>query len=108
MVQPAVDDAIDFARIRRVLVIKLRHHGDVLLTSPVFSVLKGAAPHVEVDALVYRETAPMLDRHPAISLVHTLDRRPKQRSRLHTLRAELRLWPGLRCRRDDLLIHVTE
>ena len=63
MVQPAVDDAVDFARIRRVLVIKLRHHGDVLLTSPVFSVLRRAAPQAEVDALVYGETAPMLERH---------------------------------------------
>ena len=51
MVQPAVDDAVDFARIRRVLVIKLRHHGDVLLTSPVFSVLRRVAPQAEVDAL---------------------------------------------------------
>ncbi|TMI09272.1 MAG: putative lipopolysaccharide heptosyltransferase III [Betaproteobacteria bacterium] len=108
MVQPAVDDAIDFARIRRVLVIKLRHHGDVLLTSPVFSVLKRAAPHVEVDALVYRETAPMLDRHPAISIVHTIDRRLKQRGRLPMLRAELRLWRALRGRRYDLVIHLTE
>ena len=55
-----VPDAIDFAGLRRVLVTKLRHHGDVLLTSPVFSVLKAHAPHLEIDALVYRETAPML------------------------------------------------
>src|SRR5256885_13485816 len=108
MVQPAVDDAIDFARIRRVLVIKLRHHGDVLLTSPVFSVLKRAAPHVEVDALVYRETAPMLDRHPAISIVHTIDRRLKQRGRLPMLRAELRLWRALRGRPDHLVIPLAE
>jgi hypothetical protein len=39
-----VPDAIDLASIRRALVIKLRHHGDVLLTSPVFQVLKNHAP----------------------------------------------------------------
>jgi heptosyltransferase-3 len=108
VVQPAVDDAIDFARIRRVLVIKLLHHGDVLLTSPVFSALKRAAPHAEVDALVYRETAPMLDRHPAISIVHTIDRQLKQRGRLLALRVELRLWRALRGRRYDLVIHLTK
>jgi len=35
-----LNDSIDLNQVRRVLVIKLRHHGDVLLTSPVFSVLK--------------------------------------------------------------------
>jgi len=28
-------DAIDLSAVRRALVIKLRHHGDVLLTSPM-------------------------------------------------------------------------
>ena len=67
MLPPAVADAIDPAGVRRALVIKLRHHGDVLLASPVFSVLKRAAPHAEIDALVYPETAPMLAGHPAIA-----------------------------------------
>jgi hypothetical protein len=55
------------ADVGRALVTKLRHHGDVLLTSPVFTVLKRAAPLGEIDALVYRETAPMLAGHPAIA-----------------------------------------
>jgi heptosyltransferase-3 len=36
-------DAIPTAAIRRVLVTKLRHHGDVLLASPVLSTLARAA-----------------------------------------------------------------
>ena len=48
----AAADAPDFARIRRALVIKLRHHGDVLLTSPVLQALQEAAPQAEIDALV--------------------------------------------------------
>ena len=32
---------------KRVLIIKLRHHGDVLLTSPVFTVLKKNWPDVQ-------------------------------------------------------------
>ena len=46
-------DAISLGEIARALVIVLRHHGDVLLASPVLSVLKGHAPRIEVDALVY-------------------------------------------------------
>ena len=44
-------DPVDLQSVRRVLVTKLRHHGDVLPATPVFSVLKSHAPHVEVDAL---------------------------------------------------------
>ena len=98
MLPPAVADAIDPARIRRALVIKLRHHGDVLLTSPVFSVLKRAAPQAEIDALVYRETAPMLAGHPAISVLHTIDRSLKQRGSRPRLRGEWGLLAGAAAR----------
>ncbi|MEO8674155.1 MAG: putative lipopolysaccharide heptosyltransferase III [Casimicrobiaceae bacterium] len=108
MIPPAVDDAIDLSRVRRALVIKLRHHGDVLLASPVFTALKRAAPHAEIDALVYLETAPMLQRHPAISIVHTIDRRHKDRGPLSQLIGDGRLWRALRARRYDLVVHLTE
>src|ERR1700694_4337985 len=108
MPEPAVDDAIDLARIRRVLVIKLRHHGDVLLASPVFTVLKHAAPHADVDALVYLETAAMLERHPAISVVHTIDRSLKHRGVGAQARGEWRLWRALCARRYDLVLQLTQ
>jgi len=44
-------DAVPLSEVRRVLVTKLRHHGDVLLASPVFSTLSRAAPAAEIDAL---------------------------------------------------------
>jgi heptosyltransferase-3 len=108
MMTPAVDDAIDLDRVRRVLVIKLRHHGDVLLTSPVFTVLKRAAPHAEIDALVYRETLPMLERHPAIGVVHTIDREQKTRGPIAQLAGEFRLLRAMRDRRYDLVVHLTD
>ena len=71
--------------------------------------LKRAAPHAEIDALVYAETAPMLANHPAIA------RAPHDRPRLE---APGRCAPGrapngrccatLRARRYDLLVHLTE
>jgi heptosyltransferase-3 len=101
-------DAIDLSSLRRVLVIKLRHHGDVLLTSPVFSVLKNHAPHLEVDALVYRDTAEMLTLHPAISEVHAIDRNWKKQGLLRQGKGEWQLFSRLRSRRYDLIIHLTE
>ena len=108
MLPPAVADAIDPASLRRLLVIKLRHHGDVLLTSPVFTVLKRAAPQAEIDALVYHETAPMLEGHPAISKLHTIDRSKKREGVVARVGAELGLWRALIGRRYDLVIHLTD
>lgn len=101
-------DAIDLTALRRVLVIKLRHHGDVLLTSPVFTVLKNHAPQIEVDALVYLDTAEMLTFHPAISVVHTIDRNWKLLGPLRQAGEEWRLLSLLRARHYDLIIHLTE
>ncbi|BAN36660.1 lipopolysaccharide heptosyltransferase III [Sulfuricella denitrificans skB26] len=101
-------DAIDLSTLSRVLVIKLRHHGDVLLTSPVFSVLKNHAPHLEIDALVYQDTAEMLSLHPAISQLHAIDRTWKSAGILTQAKAEWKLLSALRARRYDLVIHLTE
>jgi heptosyltransferase-3 len=103
-----IADAIDLALIHRVLVIKLRHHGDVLLASPVFSALKRLGPHLEVDALVYLETAAMLEGHPAIRRIHTIDRELGHAGGIRRIRGELGLWRDLRAGRFDLVVHLTE
>ena len=101
-------DAIDLSQVRRALIIKLRHHGDVLLSSPVFSVLKSRAPEAEIDALVYADTAEMLSGHPAISRMHLVDRAWKGAGVLARAAAEWALWRALKARRYDLIIHLTE
>jgi heptosyltransferase-3 len=101
-------DAVPLGEVRRALVIKLRHHGDVLLSSPVFSVLKAHAPDIEIDALVYADTAEMLTLHPAISQVHGIDRKWKQLGVFGQLRAELALYQAMKARGYDLIIHLTE
>lgn len=101
-------DRIDFSEIRRVLVIKLRHHGDVLLSSPVFAALRHHAPQLEIDALVYADTAPLLQDHPDIREVFGIDRAWKRMGPLRQAREEWRLLRNLRKARYDLLIHLTE
>ena len=101
-------DPVPLHLVRRALVTKLRHHGDVLLASPVFTTLGRAAPGIEIDALVYAETAPMLTGHPAIAQLHTIDRDWKKQGMLTQARAEWALLRTLRARRYDLLIHLTE
>jgi heptosyltransferase-3 len=101
-------DAIDLSALRRVLVIQLRHHGDVLLASPLFTVLRNRVPSAELDALVYSDTRPMLDLHPAIAQVHVVNRAWKDLGGLARLAQEWRLFAGLRERRYDLVVHLSE
>jgi heptosyltransferase-3 len=103
-----LSDPVPLPEIHRVLVTKLRHHGDVLLTSPVFNALARAIPGVEIDALVYRGTESMLAGHPCIAHVHTIDRTWKRQGVMTQLIHEWRLLRQLRARRFDLLIHLTE
>lgn len=103
-----VRDAIDLNQIQRVLVTKLRHHGDVLLTSPVFQVLKNHAPHLEIDALVYAETMPMLTLHPAIQNVYAIDRAWRSEPFFARLLREINLYSSLKSRRYDLVVHLSD
>ena len=99
----AYGDYPDLSQIQRALVIKLRHLGDVLLTTPVFSTLKRALPHVEIDAYVYREAVPVLEGNPDISNILYYDRSWKG----NFLKEAQRLW-SLRKRGYDLIINLTE
>ena len=76
--------------------VKLGHLGDVLLAAPVVSALKRHAPHAEIDALVYADTAAMLSGHPDLSQLILIDG------------AELQLLRKLRARRYDILVALSD
>ncbi len=93
---------------RRILVIRLQHHGDVLLTTPIFSALKRRFPGVEVDALVYAETVPMLAANPDLATVWALPRRAQIRSGRTRLAALGKLLIDIRRRRYDWVLHLND
>ncbi len=101
-------DAVPLAGLKRALVVKLRHHGDVLLASPVLAALKAAAPDLEVDALVYDDTAPMLAGHPALAQLHCIGRRWRNEGAVRRVGVEWRLFSELRARHYDLIVHLCE
>ena len=100
--------SIDFNKIQRVLVAKLRHHGDVLLSSPLFSVLKTYYPHLEIDAYLYEDTFPLLEGHFAISHFLLYDRKWKKLPLTKRFFYETRLLRKIRSKRYDLVINLTE
>jgi heptosyltransferase-3 len=103
-----VRDAVPLGDCRRALVIKLRHHGDVLLASPVISALKSAQGGIEVDALVYDDTAPMLEGHPALSQLHVVGRKWRAEGLAARLSNENALFGRLKKRNYDLIVHLSE
>lgn len=101
-------NSIDFSAIKRILIIKLRHHGDVLITTPVFSVLKELFPSIEIDALIYQETLPMLEFNPAISQIFCIDKKWKKLNVFLQVAKEFALIKQLKQRKYDLIITLTE
>ena len=93
---------------RRALVIKLRHHGDVLLAAPVFAALKALKPDIEIDALIYKDSLELLSLNPDIARIHVIDRSERHRNAALQAASAWRLLHALRARRYDLVVHLTE
>ena len=107
MPKDAIRDTVPLGEVARALVIMLRHHGDVLLASPVLSVLRAQSSVAEIDALVYDDTAPLLEGHPALARLHVVGRKWKKAGFLNRFGLEGRLFGALRARDYDLLVHLT-
>lgn len=94
--------------IEKILIIKLRHLGDVLLSTPVFSSLQSAFPDAQIDAYIWKEAAPMLQGHPAVAKLHLYDRKWKELSLLKRVPKELSLLRAIRSEKYDLVVNLTE
>ncbi len=101
-------DPIELAACQRALVIKLRHHGDVLLAAPVFAALKALRPGIEIDALIYKDSLELLSFNPDIAQIHVIDRADRRRGLWTRMANAWRLLRDLRRRRFDLVVHLTE
>ena len=65
----------DLSRVRRVLVLRHRAAGDLLLTTPALRALRAGLPSAKIDVLVSRGTGAILSRNPDVDRVIELDRR---------------------------------
>lgn len=95
--------------IHRVLVVKLRYIGDVLLSTPVFRGLREAFPRARLTALVNAGTEEILLHHPDVDevlLVHRGEAEAKSWGR--SWADQLRLLRRLRERRFDLALDLTD
>ena len=86
--------------ISRILVIKLRFIGDVLLATPVFRSLRGQYPGARISALVNVGTDEILRRNPHVDEIFLVQR--------GTWKIQLRLLRDIRSRGFDCVIDLTD
>jgi len=92
---------------QRILVIKLRAIGDVVMATPVLENLRQAFPLATVDFLTEKMCAPVVKGHPAIHQVIEFDRSHLRRlSPLKRILANFELLKNLRRRRYDLVFDL--
>jgi heptosyltransferase-3 len=82
---------IDLPARPKILVIALRRLGDVLLTTPLIASLRRAWPDATIDALVFADTAGILQGNPDINTVVAM---PARRTVAQSLSLAAKLWRG--------------
>ncbi|MBI5885253.1 MAG: putative lipopolysaccharide heptosyltransferase III [Deltaproteobacteria bacterium] len=95
-----------FTDVKKILVIKLRHIGDVLLTVPAIRALGEALPGARISALVNSGTEEMLTDNPLLEEVICFDRRIKASTPRRVMN-ELGFVKDLRKRRFDMTVDLT-
>lgn len=92
---------------KRILVIKLRAIGDVVMATPVLENLRSAFPSSAIDFLTEKFCAPIVKGHPAINEVIELDRKHLRMLPFgKRIAANLVLLRDLRRRRYDLVFDL--
>lgn len=93
---------------KRILIIKLRHHGDVLLSTPVVDALKTRFPNCEIDMLVYAGTEQLIADNPQIAQIFTIDRNWKKLGVFKQLACEKNLFSKLKARDYDWAFNLSD
>lgn len=86
----------------RVLILRLRQLGDIVLTTPLLTTLKRTFPDARVDIVLNERLAPLLQEHPDVARVI-----PFSYSELHNLARYIpKVWRTMRSTRYDAIIDM--
>ncbi|HHL2825693.1 TPA: lipopolysaccharide core heptosyltransferase RfaQ [Citrobacter murliniae] len=91
---------------RKILVIKMRFHGDMLLTTPVISTLKQNYPDAKIDMLLYQDTIPILSENPEINALYGISNKGAKIT--DKIKNALSLIKTLRANQYDLVVNLTD
>jgi len=71
-----------FGKIEKLLLCNIAHLGDIVIATSVLPVLKAALPHLKIGFLCSSSSSCVLQGHPEISWLHTLDHWKLNRTRM--------------------------
>lgn len=94
--------------IKKILIIKQRNIGDVLLTVPTIAVLKGEFPDAHIAALVNSGTEEMLTLNPVVDEILVFDRKWKELFFFKRWLKEITFLNNIREKKFDMVINLTE
>ena len=94
--------------IRSIVAFKLRHIGDVLLSTPAFHALRGTFPGARIAAVVNEGTQDMLSGNPDIDRILVFRRGRRNAGRKSRFGEELALLREIRSLRADVAVNFTE
>ena len=93
----------------KILVLKFRNIGDVLLINPLLDNLKQHYPQAVIDIALNKGTESMVDANPNVNQVITYDRESiKALSVVGQALSELRFFLSFRKAKYDMVINLTE
>lgn len=88
-----------------ILLIKLRHHGDVLLTTPVARALKEKFPTARIDLLVYEGTEPLVKNNPDFRHIWSWNRDLRG---WKSIASHLRVFFQMKKQHYDWVLHLSD
>ena len=95
--------------IKKILVMKFRNIGDVLLTTPLIENLKLNYPNAQIDMAVNKGTEEMLTLNPNISKIHIYNRPYiKGLPPLKKIKEEIKFISKIKKEKYDLVINLTK
>jgi heptosyltransferase-3 len=98
---------INFINVKKILVIKLRHIGDVMLTIPVFRALRENFPDSHIAALVNSGTEEVLSGNHLIDEIIIFDRNIKKMNTAMRYIKELSFLKQIRMKGFDMTVDLT-
>ena len=97
----------EIKNIKKILVIKLRHIGDVLLTVPTFKALRENFPDAHIAALVELGTEEVLTGNHLINEIITFDRKIKSKNLIQKFYLEMSFFFKIRAMKFDMTVDLT-
>jgi heptosyltransferase-3 len=99
---------VDLSKVKKILVIKFKHIGDVLLMVPTVRALRERFPKAHIACLVNKGTEEMLTGNPLIDEILTLDRSIKKLPKVRKIIESLKWAKSIKDKRFDLVVDLGE